>query len=243
MHRRIARALTGSVAVLGLLLAGGVPTAQAYDADGYAYAAGHLVAASDIPAVLGAYRPDPVFGAHRSHGPAVLCQVPGVDASAPPVSVPYRGPRYSFAAVYDGRGGVDAPVLEVRIDQYRNRAKAVRAFTLASRRVVACHGTGSGTFADPQTGMTTTYTTQVAFGLVTLAPADAVKALTVTRDTMSAQTPGDARTVNDSYTVVDLVDDAIITTTYYVNTNANPSAAQTKAVSDVALAARAAWRA
>lgn len=242
MHRRTVRAVAGSVVAVGLVLAQGAAVAQAYDADGYAYAAAHLLPASAIPTALGAYRPDPVFGAERSHGPAVLCQVPGVDPSAAPVTVSYRGPRYAFTALYDGRGGVDAPVVEVRIDQYRSRSKAVRAFTLASRRVVACHGTGSDTYTDARTGTTTTYTTQVSFGLVALAPADAVKALTVGRDTVTAQAPGDAREVNDSYAVVDLVDDAIITTTYYANTNANPTPAQTAAVAEAALAARAAWR-
>lgn len=239
MNRRVVAAAVATLAV-GASLAAAVP-AQAYDSDAYAYAAGHQISASDIPAVLGSYTEDPSFLATTSRGKAYLCQVPTVEASAVPTIVQYPGPRLSYATTYGGTPGVDAPAITIEIDQYASEKKALKAFTVASRRIVVCTGTGTSTYTDPGSGAVTTFSSSLSYGLVKKIEAGGIRALSVSTDSLSETKPGDARVLNDSYAIVWLVGDTVMTTTYFQNTNANITPAQRKAVANVALAAQREW--
>lgn len=238
VRRPVALTLAAVTASACLALA---PAAHAYDADGYAFAAGHQIAASDIPSILGTFGKDPSFVAGPSSGKAYLCQIPTVESSAVPTIVQYPGPALSFSTTYDGTGGVDAPGVSVQVDQYASAKKALRAFTIASRRIVVCTGTGTSTYTDPSSGVATTFSSSLSHGFVKKIESSGVQALSVSTDSLSETTAGDPRTVNDTYAIVWLVDDVIMTTTYYLNTNQNMTPAQRKAVADVALAAQREW--
>jgi hypothetical protein len=239
MNRRLVAAAVATLTVTASLAA--ASPAHAYDADAYAFAAGHQISASDIPGALGTYGTNPSFVASPSTGKAYLCQVPTVEASAVPTIVQYPGPKLSYSTTYNGTGGVDAPGLTVEIDQYASEANALKAFTVASRRIVVCTGTGTSTYTDPTSGAVSTFTSSLSHGLVKKIESGGVRALSISTDSLSQTTPGDPRVLNDSYAIVWLVGDTVMTTTYYQNTNENITPAQRKAVANVALAAQREW--
>ncbi len=238
IRRALGMAFVAAGAVAAVAIA---PGANAYDSDAYAYAAGHQISASDIPAVLGSYSPDPSFLAVPSTGKSYLCQIPTVESTAVPTLVQYPGPALSYSTTYNGTAATDAPGLTVQVDQYASVKKATRAFIVASRRIVVCTGTGTSTYTDPSSGIATKFTSALSHGLVKKVNANGVRALSVTSDSTSQTTPGDPRVLNDSYAIIWQVDDVVITTTYYQNTNDTITPAQRKAVANVMLAAQREW--
>jgi hypothetical protein len=239
MNRRLVAAAVATLTA-GASLAAAAP-ARAYDADAYAFAAGHQISASDIPTVLGTYQENPSFTASPSAGKSYLCQVPTVEASAVPTIVQYPGPRLSFSTTYNGTAKPDAPAVAIEIDQYATEKKALKAFTLASRRIVVCTGSGTSTYTDPTSGAVITFTSSLSHGLVKKIESGGVRALSISTDSLSETAAGDLRYLNDTYAIIWLVGDTVMTTTYYQNTNQNITGAQRKAVANVALAAQREW--
>lgn len=241
MSRRLSMVLAGAVVVVGSAVV--AAPARAYDSDGYAYAAGHQIAASDISSVLGSFRKNPRFGVSPNGGPVGLCDVPTIEPSAVPTTVRYPGPAFVYATEYVAKAGTDAPVVDIHIDRYSSTKAAIRAFTLASKRIVACTGTGTQRWTDAATGTVATYTSRLSHGLEpSLTTAGGVQALYVDEDSTAATVPGDSRFVNDTYTIVALLGDVITTVTYYPNENENLTNAQRRAVADVARSVIATWQ-
>jgi hypothetical protein len=216
------------------------PPSAAYDKDAYSYAAGHMIDRSDVPLVLGILKKTMAFSAYPSNFPLFLCSVPNAEPTAPSRDYSFPAGVTQFSATYNAKAE-DGPSVEVAVNQYSSAEKAIKAFDKAKAKISGCDGTGSTTWTDPSTGAVTTYSTQITNGVVPAVTTTGVESLFVSSDNLSATVPGDSKFINDTYTVLSLVDDVVIITTYYVNGNDNPTKKQRKAVNQVAFNAETAW--
>ena len=237
MRKSVAISACLAVAAASIAFAG---PASAYDKDAYAYAAGHMIDRSDIPPELGVYKKAMGFNAFTSTFDLNLCSVPNADPNAPSRDYTYPSGRYQFSAEYDTRDE-EGPSTMVTVNQYASAEKAIRAFDKATSRIKGCEGTGSSTWTDPATGAVTTYSTQITNGVVPAVTTTGVESLFVSSDNLSATVPGDSKFINDTYTVLSLVDDVVIVTSFYANGNDNLTTKQRKAVNQVAFNAETAW--
>ena len=217
-----------------------VAPAQAYDRDAYAYAAGHMIERSDIPASLGDFRKALAFNAYTAGDSLVVCDVPQSDPNVQDLVVKVPAGRYSFSANYSAKGK-DAPSIDVTVNQYASAEKAISAFQSLAKGVKKCVGSGSNTWTDPDTGAVTTYSTQITNGVVPEVTTTGVESVFVSNNSLSETTPGDTKYVNDQYAVFSLFDDTIIQTQYFTNTNTNMTSKQRKAVNQVAFNAETRW--
>lgn len=232
-------AVTAGVLVAVTTVATAAP-ANAYDKDAYGYAAGHMIDRSDIPADLGKMKKTLAFSAYPSTFRLFLCSVPNADPNAPSQDYSYPEGTSQFTAEYQAKKDDGASVM-VAVNQYPSAKKAIKAFDKAKAKIAGCNGTGSTTWTDPNTGAVTTYSTLITNGVVPAVTTTGVESLFVSTDNLSATVPGDSKYINDSYTVLSLVDDVIIVTNYYVNGNDNPTSAQRESVNRVAFNAESAW--
>lgn len=235
MRTSVALITATTVAAGALALAA---PASAYDRDAYGYAAAHMIESSDVPRALGTMKRTLDFNAYANIGANFLCDVPQSDAQAPDRLVKFPASRYSFSGSYGGRGS-DAPSIEVTVLQYDSSTAAIRAFDSLRKDIRSCTGTGSNTWTG-EDGTTTTYSTEVFNGVVPLVTVTGVESVFVNSNSLSVSTPGDSRDVNDQYSVVTLVDDVIIQTQFYANSN-NLTTRQRKAVNQVAFNAVTRW--
>jgi hypothetical protein len=215
-------------------------SASAYDKDAYSYAAGHMIDRSDIPSELGTFKKTMAFNAYPSNFPLYLCSVPNAVPSAPSKDYSFPEGDLQFTASYNAKAE-SGPAVTVAVNQYPSAKKAIKAFDKAKTRITGCDGTGSTTWTDPDTGAVTTYSTQITNGVVPSVTTTGVESLFVNSDNLSETVPGDSMFINDSYSVLSLVDDVIIVTSYYVNGNANPTTTQRESVNQVAFNAETAW--
>lgn len=214
--------------------------AMAYDRDAYGHAASSMIERSDIPKTLGEFQKMLGFSAYAGGDKLFVCDVPQADPNASDVSVSIPGSKYVFAGSYQGKGKNDAPSVDVSVNQYKNAEDAIAAFDDLKKKIKKCTGTGSNTWTD-EDGTTTTYSTEVTNGVVPAVTTTGVESLFVSNNSLSESKPGDSKFVNDQYTVLSLVDDTIIQTTYFSNTNNNMTTKQRKAVNQVAFNAETRW--
>lgn len=214
--------------------------AMAYDRDAYGHAASSMIERSDIPKVLGEFKKTLGFSAYAGSNKLYVCSVPQADPNASDVSVSIAGAQYAFTGSYEGKGKSDAPSIDVTVNQYKNAEAAISAFDELKKKIKKCTGTGSSTWTDDG-GKTTTYSTEVTNGVVPAVTTTGVESLFVSNNSLSASTPGDSKFVNDQYLVYSLVDDTIIVTEYFTNTNDNMTTKQRKAVNQVAFNAETRW--
>lgn len=212
--------------------------ALAYDRDAYGRAAESMIERSDIPTSLGEFKKGLAFNAYEGAGRTFVCDVPQSDPNAPDVAVYFPGGKYVFSANYNGKGK-DAPSIQVAVNQYSSAEDAISAFDTLKRNVKSCTGTGSNTWTDDDG--TTTYSTAVTNGVVPAVTTTGVESLFVSNNSLSESTAGDTKFVNDQYTVYSLVDDVVIATQYFTNTNTNLTTKQRKAVNQVAFNAETRW--
>jgi hypothetical protein len=238
VHRSIAALATIALAATTVVLAS---PAQAYDRDAYSYAAGHMINRSDIPKELGRLKKTLSFNADRSGiGSGYLCSAPSSEPNGDPTDISYRSGKFSFTGDYLGVG-TDAPSVSVHVDQYATATRAIAAFETVTKRVKSCTGTGTGSWTDPDDGSTTTYSTLVTNGVVPSVTTVGVESVFVNTNSLQETTPGDSKYVNDQYMVLSLVNNVIISTTYFTNTNENLTTKQRKAVNQVAFNAIGRW--
>jgi hypothetical protein len=216
--------------------------ARAYDRDAYAYAAGHMIERSDVPKDLGVFRPGPTFFGAPSFGRNQLCDVPQSDAQAQDVVVRFPASVYDWSANYNQRSkgpASDMANIGVSVYQYSGAKSAIRAFDVITKNIERCTGTGVNTWTDDSG--TTSYSTEVTHGVVPSVTVTGVESVFVNSDSLTESSPGDTKYVNDQYSVLTLVDDVVIQTTFYSNTNANLTTRQRKAVDQVAFNAVTRW--
>jgi hypothetical protein len=234
----VAAASAAGIAVAALSLA---PAAQAYDKDGYSYAAGHMIERSDIPKALGSFKSGLQFGASKGDRTLFICNQPQTDANAPEVEVKVPGPVYTYNANYLGRGSdEDAPFITVDVNQYANASRAIRAFDQLRSRIELCDGTSSNSWSNDD-GTTTAYSTEVTHGAVPSVTTAGVESLFLSNNNLSETLPKGAVYISDSYTVYSLFGDTIIATAYYSNSTKNLTTAQRRAVNKVAFNAETRW--
>ena len=236
---KITRVLVAALSMTAVAAAVAAP-AQAYDRGGYSYAAGHMIDRSDVPKILGAFKPGLAFNAYAPSGRTFLCSVPQADANAPEVAQYFPGGQATYAGSYSAKGK-DAPSIEVTVTQYASAQKAIAAYDALKKNLKKCTGTGSSTYTDPDTGSSTTYSTQLTNGVVPEVTTAGVESVFLSNNSLSATTPGDSKYVNDQYLVFSLFDDVVIGTQYFTNTNVNMTTKQRKAVNQVAFNAETRW--
>jgi hypothetical protein len=213
--------------------------AMAYDRDAYSHAAGHMIERSDVPKNLGAFKKSLAFNAFRNKGPAFVCDVPKADPNASDVEVTMPATGYSYSGSYQGKGK-EAPSVSVTVNQYAGAEAAIAAFDALKKNVKKCTGTGSNTWTNDD-GSVTTYSTELTNGVVPAVTTTGVESVFVSNDSLQESTPGDSKFVNDQYSVYSLVDDVVIQTQYYSNTNKNLTTKQRKSVAQVAFNAETRW--
>jgi hypothetical protein len=235
--RRIVTALcTAGVIASGIAVA---PAAQAYDKDGYTYAAGHMIERSDIPKALGSYKAGLDFGAMPGDKTLYICSQPQSDPNADSVNVTVPGSVSIYNASYNGRTE-NSPFVSVSVNQYASATKAIRAFNLLKKRIATCDGTSAQSWSNDD-GTTSTYSTLTTHGVVPSVTTAGVESLFLSINNLSENLPEGGANVSDSYSVYSLFGDTIIQTSYYSNSTTNLTTAQRKAVNQVAFNAETRW--
>lgn len=226
--------IAATLATVALIGVGIATPAHAYDRELYAYAAGHMVGVSDIPASLkvrkGAY-----FSAYPARGRTYLCQDPGRSNE----SVEFSGGDYGFAVNYQGRGrdgGVGVTVM-----QYASSQKAIAAFEEVKQGLGKCAGAANGqeTSDDGSTDTWSRLTTTGTVPLVTIAGVPSVFINQNYEDVVAGEYP--SQYTSDSYNVYTLVNDVIINTNHYTGSELNMSTKERRAVNQVAFNAVTRW--
>lgn len=213
-----------------LIAVGMAAPAQAYDRDGYAYAASHMIGYTDIPKSLNVKR-GASFNANPSHGKNYVC-------SSESKTVEYAGGVHQFSMGYEGRKSAG---VNVNVTQYATASKAIKAFDQLKKGLKECAGSKSGsqTFDDGSTDSWSSLTTTGNVPLVTVAGVQSVFQNQNYDDVTTGEYGG--RYTSDTYTVYTLVDDAIINTNFYTGSELNMTTKQRKAVNQVAFNAVTRW--
>jgi hypothetical protein len=237
MKVRSAVVLVGvSALALGALAAS---PAQAYDKKSYRYAASHMIDRKDIPAELGAFKKSMSFNAFGSRGKATLCSLPG-GATTPGTEVTYPGGKLHFEANYSTRG--DSPQsLWVAVEQYPDSQKAIAAFDEAKKEAKKCTGTSTSSWTDPDSGVVSTYTVMIENGVVPSVTTTGVESLFVNVNSDSSATSEEAPYRSDTYAVVSLINNVVISTNYSTSATLNIPTQQRKSINQVAFNAETAW--
>lgn len=215
------------IAVAGVGL---VAPAQAYDRDGYSYAAGHMIGFKDIPKSLNAKR-GANFSAYDIPGKNYLC---GSDSK----DVEFSGGQRSYSINYQGRGSSST---NVSVSEYGSDAAAEKAFNGLRNSLKECEGTSSGsqTFDDGSVDTWQKLTTTGSVPMVTVVGVESVFLNENYEDVTTGEYGG--RYTSDTYSVYTLVGDVIVQTNFYTGSELNMTAKQRKAVNQVAFNAVTRW--
>jgi hypothetical protein len=226
MKKFAAIAAASAVAAIGL-----AAPAQAYDRELYAFAAGHMIGANDVPASLNVKKGGD-FGAFPSGKTNFLCG----DADK---QVNYPGGDHQFNMNYDGRKGGTG--ISVNVTQYASAQKAIRAFNDLKKGLKECEGPASGqqTFDDGSTDSWSRLNTTGNVPLVTVAGVQSVFLNENYEDVTTGEGAGTYS--SDSYSVYTLVNDVIINTSRYTGSELNMSTRERRAVNQVAFNAVTRW--
>lgn len=226
MKKLAAIAAASAVAAVGL-----AAPALAYDRELYSFAAGHMIAAKDVPAPL-QIRKDAFFNADATSLSNFLC-------SDGDKQVRYPGGEVVFTMSYNGLKGADG--VSVNVTQYASAQKAIRAFNQLKKGLQECSGPASGqeTYDDGSTDTWSRLTTTGNVPLVTVAGVQSV----FLNENYEDVTTGEfaSRYVSDTYNVYTLVNDVIINTFHYTGSELNMSTRERRAVNQVAFNAVTRW--
>ncbi len=207
------------------------PAAQAYDAEAYSYAAGHMLQQKVVPDSMGLS--DTMSFNASSAGELYVCLKGGKD-------VMVTAGVHTFNATYNSKKGVEGG-LNISVNQYATSTKAIKAFGQLKKALNTCAGpTGdTQTFAD---GTTDTWARLTTTGAVPAVTITGVPSLFLNVNyTDVASGPGGSDYSSDTYYVYTLVDDVIITTFYYTGSELNLPTKKRKAVNQAAFDAVTAW--
>lgn len=207
------------------------PAAQAYDAEAFSYAAGHMLQEKEIPASIGLS--DTMSFNASNAGEFYLCRKGDKD-------VMINAGVNTFNASYDSKKGVEGG-LNITVNQYATSVKAIKAFGQLKRAVKSCAGAAGATqtFDD---GTTDTWARLTTTGTVPAVTITGVPSLFLNANyTDVASGPEGSEYTSDTYNVYTLVDDVIITTYYYTGSELNLPTTKRKAINKVAFDAVSAW--
>jgi hypothetical protein len=232
-------ALVTVTATAGVTMLALATPASAYDNDSYAYAAGHMISRHDIPVILGDFKKALAFNGYAPTSPPVLCSIDG-SGTTPGSSFTFPSGKLQFSANYSPKGG-DGPSIGVAVNQYADAKKAIAAFDEAKKQVKNCTGTVTNSWTNTDSGTVSTYTTQTTNGVVPSVTTTGVESLFIDVNSDSSATAEEAPYQSDQYSVVSLVNNVVISTTYYMNNATNIPPKKRKAVNQVAFNAETAW--
>lgn len=214
------------------------PQAAAYDRDAYEYAAGHMIDVTDIPKVLGDFDARLSFSASPGNR-VFLCYVPSEDPNDDGKDISVGKPFRQYSANYDAKKET-GPSVQVQVLEYATATAAIKAFGGLKTKARGCNGTGSTTWTNDD-GTTSTNSWNVTTSTVPGVAVVGVASIGITQDNMSTSSDSDDRYVNDNYVVYSLVNDAIISTSYFANGTTNLTKQQRRAVDQVAFNAITEW--
>lgn len=226
-------ALAASVAVLMLAAAAAAP-AFAYDLDEYAYAAGHMITPKDIAKPL-TVKSKGYFSAGPDGG-SFLCRKNDKD-----VNYPGGSDRYSIN--YNAESG-KRPSTSVSVQQYSSSMKAIKAFDTLKKAATTCKGTTSGSdnWTDENGAPVVQQWSQLTTtGSVPLVTVVGVPSIFINVNYENVVSNEESRYSSDNYTVYTLVNDVIISTSFFSGSQLNITAPQKKAVNQTAINAVGAW--
>ena len=206
------------------------PTAHAYDADTYSYAAGHMIQPSDIPSAL-QMKSAMGFTANQNTDKVWLC-------SDGDTSIGYPGGTDVFYANYYGKSADQTTTLAESVMQYDSATDAIKAFNSLKKQLKKCDGKSSGveTYED---GSSETWSRLVTSGSVPM-----VSVVGVDSQFLNINYTNDSSGSNydsDNYQVFTLLNDVIITTAYYTGVELNISTDKRKQVNQVAFNSVSRW--
>ncbi len=229
----IRTALATSAAALMLVAATAAP-ASAYDPKEYAYAAGHMITPQDLAKPL-SVKSKGYFSAGPDGG-SFLCRKNDKDVN-------YPGGVNRYSIDYNAPNG-KRPSITVSVQQYSTSTKAITAFEKLSKAAKECAGPASGSdnWTDEngapvvqQWGQLTTT------GSVPRVTVVGVPSVFINVNYESVISNAESRYSSDNYTVYTLVNDVIISTTFFSGSQLNITAPQKKAVNQTAFNAVGAW--
>ena len=223
-------AVTGAAALALTVL--GSPSAFAYDADAYAYAAGHMLSADDLPSALGSFTDNMYFNASQSTSSIPLCSIDDSSVDAP-------GGELSFSAGFAEKGDGNN-YLSQQVTQYSSALTAVKAFNKLKKNAKTCTGTASGTWTDDD-GTIYTWNSTRTNGKVPKVTVLGVESVFVNTNYVDGSSTADSPSASDTYQVFTLLGDVIISTIYSTGSDDNVSTAKRKKVNGVAFTAIDRW--
>lgn len=229
----IRTALATSVAVLMLATAAAAP-AFAYDPKEYAYAAGHMITPKEIAKPL-TVNSKGYFSAGPDGG-SFLCR-----KSDKPVNYPGGADRYSIN--YNAENG-KRPSISVNVQQYSSSVKAIKAFDTLKKAAKTCAGpaNGSDNWTDENGAPVVQQWSQLTTtGSVPLVTVVGVPSIFINVNYENVVSNEESRYSSDNYTVYTLVNDVIISTSFFSGSQLNITAPQKKAVNQTAFNAVGTW--
>lgn len=236
----VSRILAGGIAAAsaGAASLALIAPAQAADyRDAYASAIERSVTRADVPSSLGTFRPNPDSILSPARGRLFLCAGP----ESVPNGITVPGGKYRFATTFTPVDEKNGTFVSVTVNEYATPTDAIRAFRQAERRLASCARTTSNSWTDPDSNVTTTFSTTATVGKVPSVTIVGVESLFV--DTNSTSTGGgnDAPDAEDQYQVISLVNDAIIITTGDSGSFSNLAPSFKRGVEKLAFAATGRW--
>lgn len=227
-----------ALAAAALMAVAAAAPAQAADyRDAYASAVERSVVRSDIPKALGSFKADPDLMLGTQRGGLFLC--PGPQTVPDGVSV--AGGRYRWSTTFTPVDENTGSFVGVTVAQYAKATDAIKAFRQLERRIEQCATTTGDSWTDPDTGTTSTWSSQTTVGTVPLVTITGVESRFVNTNRVSTGGETDAPDSNDSYAVFSLIDDAIIVTSADSGSFGDFTAKQKRAVNRLAFAATGRW--
>lgn len=207
------------------------PAAQAYDAEAFSYAAGHMLQEKEVPASIGLS--DTMSFNASNAGEFYLCRKGDKDLMI-------NAGVNTFNAGYDSKKGVEGG-LNITVNQYASSTSAIKAFGKLKKTLTTCAGAAGDTqtFDD---GTTDTWARLTTTGSVPAVTITGVPSLFLNANyTDVASGAEGSEYTSDTYTVYTLVDDVIISTNYYTGSELNLPTKKRKAINQVAFDAVSAW--
>jgi hypothetical protein len=229
--RVTAKAVLATSLALGVVAA--APAVAAYDKKAYSYAASHMLEAKQIPKALGTYKPGIFFNASTGNESIYLC-------SLGETMVEVKGARMNFNASYLPKQRRSETSVAVSVSQFASNTAAIRAFRTLERQAKRCTGNQSDSNTSDD-GVTYSWSKNVTNGKVPSVSVVGVESIFINNNYEGGSSDSDDKFLNDSYTVYTLVNDVVISTSFYLNNALSLTKAQERAANQLAFNVVGAW--
>jgi hypothetical protein len=228
-RRGIMKKISAGIAVGALVLGSmGVATsvAQAYDKAGYGFAASHFLNAKDLPKEF-ASKPGAsvAIGDSRSQG-SFLCSNPQLMTSFN-LARSVLNANVSYTELNKNVN------LFINVNQYRSNTAAEKAFAKLSKDIKKCDGSASGATTG-QGGTSTPFTLVVTSGKIPAVTVTGVESVFTSQNASSPAVGTQPASLFDTYTILTLLNDVIISTEASTETALDLTSGQKKALEQIA---------